>query len=82
MAKRGELLWHVVKVHDNGAENHVALRKDGVLLKKFVAVIDDNLFGTGGQTQKRRHDYGWKIYTRKPKADAKEICLRSGYVEY
>lgn len=78
MAKLGRtgttIIWRLEKKErdTDGMENiqRYALRSDGVLLSNYVAEFH------GG-----RHNYGWKIATRKPRERAKEILKARGFVE-
>lgn len=55
-------------------ELHYALRKDGVMLTKLISGFENTFSGTI-----RRHDYGWKIYSRNPKPEFIDLLKSKGY---
>ncbi len=79
MARKGEIIWHCYKRKDFDVpadsdpfeilarEHHMALRADGKVVEKVVTEHND-LFDRAGHVE--RHDYGWKLSTRKVKAAA------------
>lgn len=80
MARKGTTVWEVSRESLETSpigqgENYIAvetfaLREDGVLLSKYAT---RNVDGSA------RHDYGWKVRTRKPKANVREILQGKGY---
>jgi hypothetical protein len=75
MARKGKVMWEVSReLRSEGQEyvgvQHYALREDGVLLGRYQM---RNLDGSG------RYDWGWKVATRKPKADALAVLRAKGF---
>ena len=89
MARKGNTQWHVFKrveiatpeqaeEQTDGTvarEHHFALREDGCIVRKLV-VEHVSLFDT---RKVERHDYGWKLYSRKPKPSALEVLKAGGF---
>jgi len=85
MARIGLKQWEVMKRTDIPnyletveqvayREMHYAMRADGKLLKRYVVGFVDHF-----TDNIKRHDYGWKIASKRPRKDCLEYLESLGY---
>lgn len=84
MARKGKVIWELRRErYVEGVRGALqpytridvyALRDDGVLIRKLVTRRPDPDTG-----RLETYDYGWKIETRKPNANVKEILEKNGF---